>query len=313
MGNIMSVDLAPITLFVYNRPDHVRKAIKSLAGNALAGESNLIIFSDGAKDDSDATKVSEVRRFLHRVDGFKSVKIVERAENHGLSRSIITGVTEICNVYGRVIVLEDDLVLSPYFLKYMNDALTLYRDDDKVISIHGYLYPIKAVPPETFFLKGADCWGWATWKRGWDLFESNGALLLQEIRTRGLEKEFDMGGVYPYTHMLKQQVKGNNDSWAVRWYASAFLNDKLTLYPGRSLVYNIGNDNTGTHCSQTNIFDTEIVSSDIHVHRIVIKEDRESLGKIADFLKTTQPSTLHRIKNTLKNAVRRMQIHERSL
>ena len=127
----------------------------------------------------------------------------------------------------KVIVLEDDLVTSPHFLQYMNDGLGIYERDDRVISIHGYSYPVHGKLPETFFLRGADCLGWATWKRGWDLFEDDGQRLLNELERRNLTRSFDFDGSYPYTQMLRDQIAGSNSSWAVRWYASAFLRDKL--------------------------------------------------------------------------------------
>ncbi len=227
--------------------------------------------------------MAEVRSYIRSIAGFKSVAIVERERNFGLARSIIDGVTRVCEEYGRVIVVEDDLVTSPYFLIYMNDALALYQDEGSVISIHGYVYPVKTVLPETFFLKGADCWGWATWKRGWDLFEADGGVLLQELTQRGLTHRFDFDGTYPYTRMLKDQIKGKNDSWAVRWYASAFLKDKLTLYPGRSLVLNIGNDSTGTHCSTTSTFSGEITNTRVNVKLIPIEDNLLARQQIRRF------------------------------
>jgi hypothetical protein len=130
----------------------------------------------------------------------------------------------------------------------MNSGLDRYEHDERVISIHGYVYPVSTVLPEAFFMRGADCWGWATWKRGWDLFEPDGSRLLREHQARGLEREFDMNGARAYVRMLEDQIAGRCDSWAIRWDAAAFLRDKLTLYPGVSLVRNIGLDNSGTHC-----------------------------------------------------------------
>jgi hypothetical protein len=129
----------------------------------------------------------------------------------------------------------------------MNEALDRFASDERVISIHGYVYPVQQTLPEAFFLPGADCWGWATWRRGWDIFNADGQALLDELKRRGLRKEFDFNGAYAYSTMLEGQIEGLNNSWAVRWYASAFLAGKLTLYPGRSLVHNIGNDGSGTH------------------------------------------------------------------
>jgi len=269
------MNLAPIALFVYNRLGHTQKTIEALQKNELARQSDLIIFSDGSKNNQDAQKVNAVRNFLQNMDGFRSVQLVVREKNFGLAKSIITGVTEITGKYGKVIVLEDDLITSPYFLKYMNDALEKYEYDDKVISIHGYVYPVKQELPETFFLRGADCWGWATWKRGWDLFEVDSKKLFSQIKDEKLEYAFDIDGSYPFSQMLKMQIYGLNNSWAIRWRASAFLADKLTLYPGHSLVSNRGFDQSGTHGGFTEIFVTRYCVGSILLKDIDIKESKE--------------------------------------
>jgi SAM-dependent methyltransferase len=252
-------NFAPIVLFVYNRPQHTRQTVEALQKNELAADSDLIIYADAAKSDNAEPAVQAVRAYIRTITGFKSVRVVERPYNFGLANSIIDGVTSIVNEYGRVIVLEDDLVTSPYFLRYMNDGLVRYEHEERVISIHGYIYPVKDVLPGTFFIRGADCWGWATWKRGWDLFQVDGSKLLDELQRKKLTKDFDFGGSYPYTRMLKKQIEGKNNSWAIRWYASAFLANKLTLYPGVSLVLNIGHDGSGTHCGVNDGFSGEMV------------------------------------------------------
>jgi hypothetical protein len=242
--------LAPIALFTFNRPEHTAATIAALSRNELAAESSLWAFSDGprAGRPADPATIAAVRNLLRSARGFREVHVVERPENIGLSRSIIAGVTDLVSRYGRVIVLEDDIVTSPHFLSFMNSGLDRYEHDERVISIHGYVYPVSTVLPEAFFMRGADCWGWATWKRGWDLFEPDGSRLLRELKARGLEREFDMNGARAYVRMLEDQIAGRCDSWAIRWDAAAFLRDKLTLYPGVSLVRNIGLDNSGTHC-----------------------------------------------------------------
>lgn len=263
--------LAPVLLFVYNRPYHTCKTIEALSNNDLAVETTLIIYSDNSPGSADEN-VSKTRSYIKTITGFKSIKIIERTENWGLANNIIDGVTSVISEYGKVIVLEDDLVVSPYFLKYMNEALDLYEKEEQVACIHGYVYPVKRQLPETFFIKGADCWGWATWKRSWDLFCSDGKALLNEIDKRNLKKEFDFDNSYPYYKMLKQQVEGNNNSWAIRWYASAFLNNKLTLYPGRSLVKQIGMDGSGTHCGENTVFNVQLVEVPINVQKIHMEE-----------------------------------------
>lgn len=266
------IQFAPIVLFTYNRLIHTQKVIEALLQNEYASVSDMIIYSDGGKDEKTKHEVYLVREYLKSIVGFKSLVIQERTENWGLANNIIDGVTSIVNEYGKVIVLEDDLVVSPYFLKYMNEALDLYEKDEQVISIHGYVYPVRRQLPETFFIKGADCWGWATWKRGWDLFCSDGKALLNEIDKRNLKKEFDFGNSYPYYKMLKQQIEGKNNSWAIRWYASAFLNNKLTLHPCHSLVKQIGMDGSGTHCGKNFLFNVKLIEEPVNVQKIKIEE-----------------------------------------
>jgi hypothetical protein len=275
------MNFAPIVLFTYNRPWHTKQTVEALQKNMYAEQSNLFIFSDGPKTEKDEPKVKEVRKYLKTIKGFKNIEIIERDKNWGLANNIIDGVTKIVNQYGRVIVLEDDLVTSPYFLKFMNDGLDIYEEEEKVISIHGYVYRIKGLP-EIFFLRGADCWGWATWKRGWDLFEKDGKKLLDELEKRKLTKLFDFNGAYPYTKMLKDQVEGKVDSWAIRWYASAFIHEKLTLYPGISLVKNIGD--LGTHIKgNMSWLDVELSEKPIFVKRIPPIEDPQVRKKFENF------------------------------
>lgn len=244
----MKPALAPIVLFVYNRPKHTRQVIDALLENPLAKESELFIYSDGHKDEATAQNVQEVRDYIRTIQGFKNITIIEREKNWGLADSIIDGVTTIINQYEKIIVLEDDLLVSPCFLEFMNTYLELYKDDQQVACISAFNFPIhypQEMHEDVFFIKGADCWTWATWKRAWEHFEKDGQKLLAQITSKNLQKDFDINGSYPYLKMLKDQIKGKNHSWAIRWYASAFLANMLCLYPKYSLVENIGYD--GTH------------------------------------------------------------------
>ena len=294
--------LAPIVLFVYNRPWHTQQTIEALQKNQLASESELFIYADAPKNENAIEKVDEVRNYIKAIDGFKKVTIVEREKNWGLANSIIDGVTKIVNEYGKIIVLEDDLVTSTYFLKFMNEALEMYQNEEKVACIHGYIYPIENLS-ETFFIRGADCWGWATWKRGWDIFEYDGQKLLDEIKQRGLQKEADFDNSYGYTKMLRDQINGKNNSWAVRWYMSAFLKEMLCLYPGKSYVQNIGTDDSGTHCGITDLYQVEL--SDINTfEKISPVESLEGRQKLESFFRTLQPSLFVRFFSKIKKVFR---------
>lgn len=300
--------LAPIALFVYKRLDHTIKTIEALQANSLSKDSDLIIFSDGSKNESDGEKVNEVRVFLRTITGFKTIMINESPINLGLARSIITGVTAVLAKYDSIIVVEDDLVSSPFFLSYMNQGLALYKADEEVISIHGYVYPLQGKLPESFFIKGADCWGWATWRRGWELFEPDGTHLLQELEKRKLSTLFDFDGTYPYTQMLKDQIDGKNDSWAIRWYASAFLKSKLTLYPGVSMIYNIGHDNSGSHSGASSVFDVTLRDSDIKLRRIPLIEDSEVRARFVNYFSTFKKGIIIRLLRRIKELLIRKKI-----
>ena len=287
--------LAPIVVFTYNRPEHTLRTLNALLINPLANESDIIIYSDSARTANHNKAVDEVRSYLSDLTGFRSIKVIHRYENFGLAESIIQGVTEVLQRSEKVIVLEDDMVVSPYFLEYMNEALEKFFDDDRVISVHGYVYPVKIELPEAFFLTGADCWGWATWRRGWDLFNSEGKYLLDELVRRHLIQEFDYNGAYPFLSMLKDQIKGANDSWAIRWHASAFLAGKLTLYPGRSLVHNIGTDSSGTHCGDSDNMDAKLSETKIKLNNIAVESSPTGREAFENFFRQSQKKLLNRL------------------
>ncbi|MBI5727739.1 MAG: glycosyltransferase [Ignavibacteriales bacterium] len=289
----------PIALFVYKRLHHTKQTVESLLANAEAASSRLIIFSDAPKTTKDENAVNEVRRYIHSITGFAQVEIVEREANLGLAQSIITGVSSILAVEEQIIVLEDDLYLSQYFLQYMHQALVLYKDYEKVASIHGYLYPLDIETPDSFFIRGTDCWGWATWRRAWLKFNADGKWLLNELEKRYLTDSFDFEGNAEYTAMLKKQIAGKNDSWAIRWSASAFLEDMYTLYPGKSLVKNIGMDGMGTHSDNISDFDTTVANQPIDLKLIDVHEYPLIHQAFARFYKKLKPSLITKIKRRI--------------
>ena len=250
--------LAPIALFTYNRLEHTRNLIESLLKNDLANESQLFIFLDGIKSSKDAKQVEEVREYIHSIKGFKSVIIDESKENRGLANSIIRGVSKILEQYDRIIVLEDDFILSPYFLRFMNDALAIYADVEEVGCVNGHVIDLKGYKPELFFIRHTDSVGWGTWKRAWQLFEPDGKKLLSELEKRNLCGEFDFDGAYPFTDMLRKQIEGKNSSWAIRWRASMLLQNKVSVNTGHSLVEHKGSDGSGTHCGKGELFPAKL-------------------------------------------------------
>ncbi len=267
---------APIVLFTYSRVDHTKRVVESLLTNNEAKDSELFIFSDGAKDESKECAVNENRRYIHTIAGFKSVTIIEREKNYGLANSLIAGITDVIGKYGKVIVVEDDLVVSPYFLKFMNDGLRKYENEERVGAISAFIYPVNKKLPTNFFLRYFNCWGWAIWKRSWDLLNTDTKYLLRKMRF--LSKEFDVGGgAGAYGNLYCQKV-GLVDSWWVRLYASLFLANKLTLYPGQSLTTNEGLDGSGTHCVETSDIISKVVpvQSPIKILDIDIEENRDA-------------------------------------
>ena len=266
------MSLAPIALFVYARPEHLIRTISSLKKNEFAASSDLFIFSDAAKTPDKESAVQAVRSYIDSITGFKSITVHRHANNLGLSESVIYGVNSILALHERIIVLEDDMETSPFFLHYMNHALELFSNNDQVACIHGYVYPINQPLPEAFFLRGADCWGWGTWRRGWSIFNPDGRHLLRELKKRNLVRRFDFNGAYPFSKMLIDQINGLNDSWAIRWHASAFLANKLTLHPGRTLIQNIGNDNSGTHCNESQVYNGKLSNMPIKLNLVEFGE-----------------------------------------
>lgn len=295
---------APILLFVYNRPEHLKQLIASLQANAEAAQSMLFIYTDAARNKADEEQVNKVREVIRHIDGFASIEVIERATNWGLARNIIGGVTEQIRRYGRVIVLEDDLVVAPYFLRFMNDALEAYKDEPQVGHIQACDFTQDASLPDTFLIKFTGSWGWATWERAWQHFNPDGQALLDELESRRLTRRFDFNGNYRFTRMLRRQVQGKNNSWAIRWNASLFLKDMLSLNVGRSLVQNNGFDGSGTHCGGGNLYDSQLWMQPLLVQKITpICENEAARAAFARYYHRTNgfwAKVIRRIKRTLK-------------
>jgi hypothetical protein len=302
LGNKMT--LAPIVLFVYNRPWHTRQTIEALQKNELANESQLFIYSDAPKNENAIAKVSEVREYIKSIDGFKKITIIERDKNWGLANSIIDGVTKIVNEYGKVIVLEDDLVTSPYFLKFMNEALEFYKNEEKVMHITGYIFPIKQDRlDDTFFIKPASCWSWATWDRSWKYFKKDVDFYIN-IFNEEMINDFNINNAYGYFDQIIQNKQGKINTWAIFWYASTYLQNGLSLHPKESYVQNIGFDDEGTHCRATTDFDVQLIKKPKLNFTTEIVESKKGRKAYEEYLNTLKKPLYKRIINKLKRIIK---------
>lgn len=255
--------LAPIVTFVYSRPEHTKKMIESLAKNKLAKDLEVWIFSDAAKKETAAEKVKNVREYIHSIEEkqyFKKLHIIEAQKNKGLANSVIAGVGEVINKYGKAIVVEDDLIVTDNFIEYMNEALNFYENDKRIWSISGYNLPIKI--PKNYlsdvYLGYRGCsWGWATWADRWNIvdWEVKDYEIFKNDRKK--RKKLNRGGK-DMAQMLDMQMSGLIDSWAIRWCYEQSKREMYTIYPTKSLVYNGGLDGTGTHSGTNNEFSVEL-------------------------------------------------------
>lgn len=287
-------NLAPIALFVYNRPDHTRRTLTFLQKNQLAENSRLFIFADGARAEADKPRVEQVRQILDGVTGFKSVKVIASETNLGLAESIIRGVTQLTQEYGKVIVFEDDLLSSPYTLQYFNEALDRYEHEEQVMHVGAYMYDLKDPSlPETFFYRAATSWGWATWGRAWKYFEPNIDTLMSQFDQEKIH-QFSIEGSMNFWKQMLQFKSGKNNSWAIRWYASIFLRGGLTLNPSRSFIQNIGHDGSGVHSNNEDIYQVRMAQKPVSQYPTVIEENQQAYEAIKNFLKNRKGNLLQR-------------------
>lgn len=296
--------LAPIALFVYNRPDHTRQTLQHLRQNLLAGQSLLFIFSDAAKDDSQKQLVEEVRDIISDVGGFKHVEVIKRRKNLGLANSIIDGVSRLTEEFGNVIVFEDDLISSVHTLKYFNDALKRYEKEEKLMHIGAYMYPLQGNNlPQTFFYRAATSWGWATWDRAWKNFEPDIDKLISQFDAQ-MRHDFSIEGTMNFWKQIEEFKSGKNNSWAIRWYASIFLKGGLTLNPSQSLINNIGHDGTGIHSGVNDMYNVKINPSPITYFPVKLEENLEAYLAIRSFLKTRKGNLLERVLRFLREKLK---------
>ena len=289
--------LAPIVLFVYNRKLHTKKTIEALKENFLANKSELYIFSDGSSQKKKDKKVEEIRRYLKNVKGFKKIKIFYQNKNLGLSQSITSGVSKIVNKYGKVIVLEDDIITSKYFLKFMNDALEYYKNNKKVWHISGWSYPINLKnKDDVYFLRIMNCWGWSTWKSKWKYYEKNTEKIIKNFSKKDIYKfNFDGSNKSFWRQIILNKNKKIN-TWAIFWYAIIFKNKGLCLHPSKSFTCNIGFDGSGTHTFDLSYKDNKNLNKKKQLNfKSLIEENLMIVSRIKHYFYNSKKNMLFRI------------------
>lgn len=298
-------NLAPIVLFTYNRPNHTRQTVEALQKNTFAQESQLFIYSDAPKNQAAKEQVTEVREYLKTIKGFKKITLIERDKNWGLANSIIDGVTNIVNQYGKIIVLEDDLVTSPYFLQFMNEALEFYQDEEKVMHISGWNYPINRQGlSDTFFCRIMNCWGWATWADRWQYFEKDVNKTISEFSKDDIKK-FDLDSGSGFWNQVIANKKERINTWAIFWYATIFKKGGLCLNPVQPFIENIGHDGSGVHCGKCDLYsDNLLANQPIWFFEKQILENSIAIKRIRAFL---QKKPLHiKAINKLKKIINKL-------
>ena len=239
---------APIALFIYKRPDHTRRTIMQLQSCVGFDESPIYVFADGPRQSRDIPAIQATRSEARRLLGDRAV-FMERETNAGVDISVIAGVTELCERYGRVVAVEDDLVVSRHFLEFLNAGLTKYENEPRLMQVCGHMFdvPILRDSRDAVFLPMISSWGWATWKRAWDLYDPAAHGWTERLRDKRERKRFDLDGNFGYATMLSRQMRCAVPAWDIRWYYSLFVRDGLAVYPPQTLVLNEGFDGTGTH------------------------------------------------------------------
>ncbi|UYZ82607.1 sugar transferase [Entomomonas sp. E2T0] len=291
---------APVILFVYARPAHTQKVINALKINILASQTDLIVFSDAPKSESMSDSVKEVRKVLETIEGFKTIKIIERKENYGLAKSIIEGVSSVIETYGRAIILEDDIVTSKYFLSFMNEALEKYQKSKKVWHISGWNYPIENTDiGDTFFWRVMNCWGWATWQDRWQYFEKDPSRLVESWNRRKI-KQFNLDGAHDFWTQVVANANGQLNTWAIFWYATIFEKQGFCLNPTETFVKNIGIDGSGENCDDKDVYVSSVNNKYPLVFSEKIAENTIATERIRRFYLQHKLSFITRVKYKLK-------------
>ena len=241
---------APVAVFAFKRLDLLKKTLAAAARSNGFTETPIHIFSDGPNADSpsDSREVAALREWANKWSANHGAIVHEAITNQGLRRSIVGGVTEVLSSCDRVVVLEEDIIVSRWFLEFMNDALEALKERPDIFQVSGYFVPTARRLPDTGLLRVPGSWGWGTWRRAWQWYRDDVAALLEEVRHSD-PAAFDFGGAYSHLDALERNANGTLDTWLVRWYASIFLRNGLCVYPGKSLTRNIGFDARATNTS----------------------------------------------------------------
>jgi len=293
-------NLAPIALFVYNRPEHTLRTLEALQKNELAEKSKLYIFSDGAKTPEDEPMVKAVRAICSEIKGFREIQLIEKEKNQGLANSIIAGVSKLFEDYEKLIIMEDDLLSSPFFLSYMNEALNTFKAEPKVWHISGWNYPIDTEGLNDAFLwRVMNCWGWGSWRDRWQHFEKNPQKLIETFSKAEIAR-FDLNGTSDFWEQVELNASGRFNTWAIFWYASIFQHNGLCLNPAESYILNIGLDGSGMHGKDDRgLLDSSLSKKFPLDLNIKIEEDKLAVKRVEKLLYSINRSLIGKVKRKL--------------
>jgi hypothetical protein len=290
----------PVALFAYNRPDHTLRALTALSKCRRFSECEFYLYSDGPKTDATSGDVEATRMVLQAWAANHGAQVIEQPQNLGLAKSIVTGVTDLCERYGRVIVVEDDLIVSPDFLHFMIESLDRYETDEQVMQVGGFtLSPPANLATDAFLLPVTTTWGWATWQRAWQQFSWIPFELQAAKRDTAWQNLFNLNGTCAFSSMLEDRLAGKNDSWGILWWYAVSRNRGLVIYPAQSLVWNGGFDGSGIHCGSGDFLEQGDASNYSQEYLRVgltfpqdAKFDPMHLSQLEHFFLSRQPSAL---------------------
>ena len=292
------MNYSPVILFVYNRPNHLKKTLSFLKKNSETKKSFIYIFSDGYKnnDSMDQKKVEQVRDIIKKINFFKKKFIFERKKNIGLRNNIIRGINLAFKNNSKLIILEDDILVSRYFLKFMNESLTKYYKNNKVWHISGWNYDINEVTisDDVFFIKNMNCWGWGTWKNRWNKINLKSEKLIRKF-SKSDKYRFNLDNSFENFSQIIRNYESKKSTWAIFWNATIYLNNGLCLNPLKSLTSNIGQDESGTNTTNTQLVNEKINNNKNFKYPNIISENIQIRKKIIEFLRNKKENFFQKI------------------